>query len=51
MEQMSCEIRDREKNRRELKKRNTVVLQGYQLYSNYVRSPYMALDGKTLAEM
>ena len=49
MERMNGEIRDREKTMRGLKKNRTVILQGYQLYHNYVR-PHMALDGKTPAE-
>ena len=34
---------------RGLKHKRTPILQGYQLYHNYVR-PHMALDGKTPAE-
>ncbi|MCL5948851.1 MAG: IS6 family transposase [Candidatus Bathyarchaeota archaeon] len=49
MERMNGEIRDREKTMRGLKQRRTPVLQGYQIYHNYVR-PHMALDGKTPAE-
>lgn len=49
MERMNGEVRDREKTMRGLKQKRTVILQGYQLYHNYVR-PHMALDGKTPAE-
>ena len=46
MERMNGEIRDREKTMRGLKTDATVILQGYQLYHNYVR-PHEGLDGKT----
>ena len=49
MERMNGEIRDREKTMRGLKQRRTVILQGYQLYHNYIR-PHEALDGKTPSE-
>jgi putative transposase len=49
MERMNGEIRDREKVMRGLKTNETPILQGYQIYHNYVR-PHMALDGKTPAE-
>jgi transposase-like protein len=49
MERMNGEIRDREKTMRGLKQKRTVILQGYQLYHNYIR-PHMALDGKTPSE-
>jgi putative transposase len=49
MERMNGEIRDREKTMRGLKINETPILQGYQLYHNYVR-PHMALDGKTPSE-
>ena len=49
MERMNGEIRDREKTMRGLKKKRTVILQGYQLYHNYIR-PHEALDGKTPAD-
>jgi hypothetical protein len=35
---------------RGLKINETPILQGYQLYHNYIR-PHMALNGKTPAEM
>jgi len=44
------EFRDREKVVRGLKKKDSVVIDGYQLYYNYIRS-HMSLDGKTTAEM
>jgi transposase-like protein len=50
MERMNGEIRDREKTMRGLKKNQTPILKGYQLYHNYIR-PHEALDGKTPADM
>jgi putative transposase len=49
MERLNCEIRDREKVMRGLKKPETPIIPGYQIYHNYVR-PHEALDGKTPAE-
>jgi transposase-like protein len=49
MERLNGEIRDREKVMRGLKKPETPIIPGYQIYHNYVR-PHEALDGKTLAE-
>jgi len=49
MERMNGEIRDREKTMRGLKINETPILQGYQLFHNYIR-PHMALDGKTPSE-
>lgn len=49
MERMNGEIRDREKVMRGLKKEDTPILKGYQIYHNYLR-PHEALDGKTPAE-
>ena len=49
MEQFNGEIRDREKVVRGLKKIDTPVLKGYQIYHNYIR-PHEALEGKTPAE-
>ena len=46
---MNGEIRDREKTMRGLKINETSILQGMQLYHNYIR-PHMALDGKTPSE-
>jgi len=49
MERLNGEIRDREKVVRGLKKADSPLLSGYQIYHNYVR-PHMGLDGKTPAE-
>ncbi len=49
MERLNGEIRDREKVMRSLKKPDTPILTGYQIYHNYVR-PHMALDGQTPAD-
>jgi transposase-like protein len=50
MERMNGEIRDREKTMRGLKKVDTPILTGYQLYHNYFRE-HEALEGKTPAEV
>jgi transposase-like protein len=49
MERMNGEIRDREKVTRNLKKMDTPILKGEQIFHNYIR-PHMALDGKTPAD-
>ncbi|WP_292642501.1 DDE-type integrase/transposase/recombinase [Nitrososphaera sp.] len=49
MERMNGEVRDREKVMRGLKKQDTAVLKGYQLYHNYFR-PHEGLGGQTPAE-
>jgi transposase-like protein len=49
MERLNGEIRDREKVMRGLKKPETPIIPGYQIYHNYVR-PHEALDGKTPAD-
>jgi transposase-like protein/DNA-directed RNA polymerase subunit RPC12/RpoP len=49
MERMNGEVRDREKVLRGLKKDDSAMLSGYQLYHNYFR-PHEGLDGKTPAE-
>jgi transposase-like protein/predicted RNA-binding Zn-ribbon protein involved in translation (DUF1610 family) len=49
MERINGEIRDREKTMRGLKKKDTAILQGMQIFHNYVR-PHEALNGKTPAE-
>jgi putative transposase len=49
MERLNGEVRDREKTIRELKKSDTSILSGYQIFHNYVR-PHEGLDGKTPAE-
>ena len=50
MERLNGEIRDREKVMRGLKKLDTPILTGYQIYHNYVR-PHEALDGRTPSEV
>lgn len=49
MERLNGEFRDREKITRGVKKKDSVIFDGYQLYHNYFR-PHMSLDGKTPAE-
>jgi putative transposase len=49
MERLNGEIRDREKVMRGVKKTETPIIPGYQIYHNYMR-PHEALDGKTPAE-
>jgi transposase-like protein len=49
MERLNGEFRDREKVVRGIKKDDSVVIDGYQIYHNYIRS-HMGLDGKTPAE-
>jgi putative transposase len=49
MERMNGEVRDREKVMRGLKKVDTPILKGYQLFHNYIR-PHEALEGKTPSE-
>lgn len=48
-ERLNGELRDREKVMRSLKKKDTPILKGMQIFHNYVR-PHMALEGKTPAE-
>jgi transposase-like protein len=50
MERLNGEFRDREKVVRGIKKDDSVIIDGYQLYHNYVR-PHMALEGKTPADL
>ena len=50
MERLNGEFRDREKVMRGIKKEDTSVIDGYQIYHNYVR-PHMGLDGKTPADV
>jgi hypothetical protein len=50
MERMNGEIRDGERVMRSLKKTDTPILTGMQLYHNYVR-PHMGLDGRTPADL
>ncbi len=49
MERFNGEVRDREKVMRGLKKDDTPILKGYQLFHNFVR-PHEGLDGRTPAE-
>jgi transposase-like protein len=49
MERMNGEIRDREKVVRGVKKSSSPLIEGYQIYHNYVR-PHLALDGRTPSE-
>ena len=49
MERMNDEIRDREKTMRGLKKVDTPILTGYQIYHNYFRE-HKGLNGITPAE-
>ncbi len=50
MERLNGEIRDREKVMCGLKKTDTPILTGYQIFHNYMR-PHEGLDGKTPAEL
>jgi len=50
MERLNGEIRDREKVTRNLKKDDTPILTGMQIFHNFVR-PHMGLDGKTPADL
>jgi transposase-like protein/predicted RNA-binding Zn-ribbon protein involved in translation (DUF1610 family) len=49
MERINGEIRDREKTMRGLKIKETPILQGMQVYHNFIR-PHGGLEGKTPAE-
>lgn len=49
MERFNGEIRDREKTMRGLKKNETPILAGYQIFHNYIRE-HEGLDGKTPSE-
>jgi len=49
MERLNGEIRDREKVMRGLKKDDTPILKGYQIFHNYIRE-HQGLKGKTPAE-
>ncbi|MGA2309809.1 MAG: IS6 family transposase [Candidatus Bathyarchaeia archaeon] len=50
MERMNGEVRDREKVMRGLKKVDTPILKGYQIFHNYIR-PHESLEGKTPSEV
>lgn len=50
MERLNGEFRDREKIMRGIKKDDSVIFDGYQLYHNYIRG-HMSLEGKTPAEV
>ena len=50
MERMNGEFRDREKVMRGLKRTDSPILKGYQLFHNYIR-PHEALDGQTPADL
>ena len=50
MERFNGEVRQREKVMRTLKRADTPILSGYQIYHNYVR-PHEALDGKTPSQV
>jgi len=50
MERLNGEIRDREKVVRGLKKADTPILTGYQIFHNYVR-PHEGLDGRTPSQL
>lgn len=49
MERINGEIRDREKTMRGLKKKDTPILQGMQIFHNYIK-PHEGLDGAAPAE-
>ena len=49
MERLNGEVRDREKTMRGLKKMDTPIIKGYQLYHNYIRE-HEGLGGITPAE-
>lgn len=50
MERMNGEIRDREKTMRRLKKVDTPILKGLQIYHNYIRNYEGLKENKTPAE-
>jgi hypothetical protein len=49
MKRMNGEIRDREKVPRGLKKVDSLLLKGYQIYHNYIRE-HEGLNGQTSAK-
>jgi hypothetical protein len=50
MERLNGEIRDREKVMRSLKRTDSPILTGYQLFHNYIR-PHMALENRTPSDL
>jgi len=50
MERLNGEIRDREKVMRGLKKKDTPILKGYEIFHNYIR-PHEGLKGKTPSQV
>jgi hypothetical protein len=50
MERFNGEVRDREKVMRAIKKPDTPILKGYQIFHSCIR-PHEALDDKTPAEV
>ncbi len=50
MERLNGEIRDREKVVRGVKKSDSPLIEGYQIYHNYIR-PHMALENRTPADL
>jgi len=50
MERLNGEFRDREKVMRSLKREDTPILTGYQIYHNHIR-PHQALTGKTPGDL
>ena len=50
MERANGEFRDREKSTRGLKTNNSPMIQGYEVYHNFIK-PHMGLNGKTPADM
>ena len=50
MERMNGEVRDREKTFRGLKRTDTPILKGYQIFHNFVRT-HEALGNRTPAEL
>jgi hypothetical protein len=50
MERMNGEVREREKVMRGLKRPDTPILTGYQMFHNYIR-PHEGLNGRTPAQL
>ena len=50
MERANGEFRDREKCTRGLKINDSPMIQGYEVYHNFIK-PHMGLNGKTPADM